>query len=77
MGASERTLSRLFAKEFHTSFQLWRQQIRLICSLSLLDEGFSIQSIADQVGYQNDSSYIKAFKAYFDVTPQKFRVNGG
>ncbi|ELJ8580713.1 TPA: helix-turn-helix transcriptional regulator [Vibrio cholerae] len=77
VGASERTLSRLFAKEFHTSFQLWRQQIRLICSLSLLDEGFSIQSIADQVGYQNDSSYIKAFKAYFDVTPQKFRVNGG
>lgn len=76
IGASERTLSRLFAKEFNTSFQLWRQQIRLIYSLSLLDEELSIQSIADQVGYQNDSSYIKAFKAYFDVTPQQFRVNG-
>ncbi len=76
IGASERTLSRLFAKEFNTSFLLWRQQIRLIYSLSLLDEELSIQSIADQVGYQNDSSYIKAFKAYFDVTPQQFRVNG-
>lgn len=76
VGASERTLSRLFAKEFNTSFQLWRQQIRLIYSLSLLDEELSIQSIADQVGYQNDSSYIKAFKAYFDMTPQQFRVNG-
>lgn len=76
IGASERTLSRLFAKEFNTSFLLWRQQIRLIYSLSLLDEEPSIQSIADQVGYQNDSSYIKAFKAYFDVTPQQFRVNG-
>jgi AraC-like DNA-binding protein len=76
VGASERTLSRLFSKEFNTSFQLWRQQIRLIYSLSLLDEDLSIQSIADQVGYQNDSSYIKAFKAYFDVTPQQFRVNG-
>ncbi|HGY9612635.1 AraC family transcriptional regulator [Vibrio harveyi] len=76
VGASERTLSRLFSKEFNTSFQLWRQQIRLIYSLSLLDEELSIQSIADQVGYQNDSSYIKAFKAYFDVTPQQFRVNG-
>ncbi|NOI79677.1 helix-turn-helix transcriptional regulator [Vibrio tubiashii] len=73
VGASERTLSRLFAKEFNTSFQLWRQQIRLIYSLSLLDETFSIQTIADRVGYQNDSSYIKAFKAYFDVTPQQFR----
>ncbi|MFA0054805.1 AraC family transcriptional regulator [Vibrio echinoideorum] len=76
VGASERTLSRLFSKEFNTSFQLWRQQIRLIYSLSLLDEEVSIQSIADKVGYQNDSSYIKAFKAYFDVTPQQFRVNG-
>ncbi len=34
------------------------------------------QSIADQVGYQNDSSYIKAFKASFDVTPQQLRFNG-
>ncbi|MEZ8832362.1 helix-turn-helix transcriptional regulator [Vibrio cyclitrophicus] len=76
VGASERTLSRLFSKEFNTSFQLWRQQIRLIYSLSLLDEELSIQNIADKVGYQNDSSYIKAFKAYFDVTPQQFRVNG-
>ncbi|EHU5195989.1 helix-turn-helix transcriptional regulator [Vibrio vulnificus] len=73
---SDGEVSRLFAKEFNTSFQLWRQQIRLIYSLSLLDEELSIQSIADQVGYQNDSSYIKAFKAYFDVTPQQFRVTG-
>ncbi|EPA0959627.1 TPA: helix-turn-helix transcriptional regulator [Vibrio parahaemolyticus] len=76
IGASERTLSRLFAKEFNTSFLLWRQQIRLIYSLSLLDESLPIQAIADLVGYQNDSSYIKAFKAYFDMTPQQFRVNG-
>ncbi|HHX8440785.1 TPA: AraC family transcriptional regulator [Vibrio diabolicus] len=76
IGASERTLSRLFAKEFNSSFLLWRQQIRLIYSLSLLDESLPIQAIADLVGYQNDSSYIKAFKAYFDMTPQQFRVNG-
>lgn len=73
VGASERTLSRLFAHEFNTSFQLWRQQMRLVCSLSLLDEGLSIQSIAYRVGYHNDSSYIKAFKAYFGHTPQQFR----
>jgi AraC-like DNA-binding protein len=32
------------------------------------------QSIADIVGYQNDSSYIKAFKANFGSTPQQFRA---
>lgn len=75
VGASERTLSRLFVKEFKTSFPLWRQQLRLIYSLSLLDEDRTIQAIADEIGYHNDSSYIKAFKSYFDVTPQQFRHN--
>ncbi|BAJ03158.1 transcriptional regulator, AraC/XylS family [Shewanella violacea DSS12] len=76
VGASERTLSRLFVKEFKTSFPLWRQHLRLIYSLSLLDENLTIQAIADKIGYQNDSSYIKAFKVYFDTTPQQFRANG-
>ncbi|MGF1729363.1 AraC family transcriptional regulator [Photobacterium kasasachensis] len=74
VGASERTLSRLFAKEFNTSFSLWRRHLRLIYSLSLLDENLSIQTIADKVGYQNDSSYIKAFKESFGTTPQQFRT---
>ena len=74
VGASERTLSRIFAKEFNTSFALWRQHLRLIQSLSLLESELSIQSVAHQVGYQNDSSYIKAFKARFAKTPQQFRT---
>ncbi|KLV10508.1 hypothetical protein ABT57_08195 [Photobacterium ganghwense] len=72
VGASERTLSRLFVKEFNTSFALWRQQLRLIYSLSLLDAGVPVQAVAHQVGYQNDSSYIKAFKIRFGITPGQF-----
>lgn len=75
VGASERTLSRLFVKEFNTSFPRWRQHLRLIYSLSLLDEDLPIQAIADRVGYQNDSSYISSFRSYFNTTPQKFRTN--
>ena len=75
VGASERTLSRLFFKEFNTSFPRWRQHLRLVYSLPLLDEELPIQVIADNIGYKNDSSYIKAFKSYFDLTPQQFRLN--
>lgn len=74
VGASERTLSRIFAKEFNTSFALWRQHLRLMYSLSLLESEFSIQNVAHQIGYQNDSSYIKSFKKCFGVTPQQFRL---
>ena len=75
VGASERTLSRLFLKELKTSFPRWRQHLRLIYSLTLLDENLSIQTIADKIGYQNDSSYIKAFKRHFETTPQQFRMH--
>ncbi|AVV85542.1 AraC family transcriptional regulator [Shewanella putrefaciens] len=30
--------------------------------------------MAHQIGYQNDSSYIKAFKERFGMTPQRFRL---
>ena len=42
VGASERTLSRVCAKEFSQSFSLWRQNIRLVLSLQLLDSALAI-----------------------------------
>lgn len=73
VGATKRTLTRLFAKEFGTSFSLWRQHLRLVTSLRLLETDCSIQEVALLVGYQNDSSYIKAFKARFGITPLSFK----
>lgn len=72
-GASERTLSRLIAKEFKLSFALWRQHIRLVLSLAALDSNKSIQQIALEFGYQSDSSYIYAFKQMFSLTPRRYR----
>ncbi|MCE0494881.1 helix-turn-helix transcriptional regulator [Vibrio salinus] len=73
VGASERTLSRLCAKEFNLSFSLWRQNIRLVLSLQLLDTGMAIQEIAVELGYASDSAYIHAFKGMFDQTPSRYR----
>lgn len=72
-GASERTLSRLFAKEFKLSFSLWRQHIRLVLSLPSLERKISVQQIALEFGYQSDSSYIHAFKQMFKMTPNQYR----
>lgn len=76
VGASERTLSRLFTKEFGMSFPLWRQHVRLISSLSLLKDKLSIQQIAYNIGYNSDSSYIFAFKKLFKQTPKQYRSDG-
>jgi len=76
VGASERTLSRLFTKELGMSFPLWRQHLRLVSSLSLLELKLSIQEIAYRVGYNSDSSFIYAFKVLFKQTPQQYRNSG-
>ncbi|SJL82552.1 AraC family transcriptional regulator [Vibrio palustris] len=74
VGASERTLSRLCAKEFSQSFALWRQNIRLVLSLQLLDSAMTIQDIAIELGYGSDSAYVYAFKQLFNQTPSKYRT---
>ncbi len=76
VGASERTLSRLFTKELGMSFPLWRQHLRLVLSLSLLEQRLSIQEISYNVGYNSDSSFIYAFKSLFKQTPQQYRNSG-
>lgn len=73
VGASPRTLSRLCAKEFNQSFAMWRQNIRLVLSLQLLEKSLSIQNIALDLGYQSDSAYIHAFKGLFAQTPSQYR----
>jgi len=76
VGASERTLSRLFTKELGMTFPLWRQHLRLVSSLSLLETNLSVQAIAFNVGYNTDSSFIYAFKNLFKQTPQQYRTSG-
>ncbi|MBJ7539080.1 helix-turn-helix transcriptional regulator [Marinomonas transparens] len=73
VGASQRTLSRLCAKEFNQSFSMWRQNIRLVLSLQCLESKQSIQDIALELGYQSDSAYIHAFKGLFNQTPSQYR----
>jgi AraC-like DNA-binding protein len=73
VGASERTLSRLCSKEFSQSFALWRQNIRLVLSLQMLDTDMSIQTIATSLGYSSDSAYTYAFKKTFNQTPSGYR----
>jgi AraC-like DNA-binding protein len=76
VGASERTLSRLFTKELGMTFPLWRQHLRLVSSLNLLETTLSVQEIAFNVGYNADSSFIYAFKKLFKKTPQQYRNSG-
>lgn len=72
VGASERTLSRLFIKETGQTFRRWRQKVKMVSALSYLAQGRSIQEVAMLVGYDSTSAFIQGFKQVFNKTPQRY-----
>jgi AraC-like DNA-binding protein len=71
VGASRRTLERLFRNETGISFGLWQQKARLLHSIRLLAEGHSVTEAALDTGYSSLSAFIAAFRRTFGYTPGK------
>jgi AraC-like DNA-binding protein len=72
VGASERTLTRLFRQETGMSFPQWRTQFRLLHALVLLGTGTSVTSTALACGWSTPSAFIEAFHHAFGSTPGRF-----
>jgi len=70
VGASKRTLGRLFTAETGMSFRSWRQQRRLLRALELLATGDSVTNIALELGYENTSAFIAMFRRCLGTTPR-------
>ncbi len=69
VGASERTLSRLFRSEFAMTFPQWRTQLRLHHALILLAEGHPVTAVALRCGWSTPSAFIDTFRRTFGHTP--------
>lgn len=76
VGASTRTLSRLFQSETGMSFHRWRQQARLQGALPRLADGESVTQVAYDLGYQTPSAFIAMFRSVLGVTPRGYFQNG-
>jgi AraC-like DNA-binding protein/quercetin dioxygenase-like cupin family protein len=73
VGASERTMARLFREELGTSYQSWRQQAILAHALPMLARGFSVSHVAASSGYASDSAFTAMFKAAMGQPPSQFQ----
>jgi AraC-like DNA-binding protein len=76
IGASPRTIERLFREELHSSFAQWRQQARLAHALTLLSQGTSVGEIAAELGYASQSAFTAMFRKTLGQTPSAFRLQG-
>jgi AraC-like DNA-binding protein len=69
---SVRTFSRRFAKETGMTFHAWKQRLRLLQSLQMLQRAVPVTHIALSLGYSSTSAYGYSFKRLFGCTPREF-----
>ena len=72
VGASLRTLQRVFPKETGLTIEAWRQKARLIHSVGCLAAGARVTDAALDSGYQSVGAFIGAFTRQFGVTPGRY-----
>jgi AraC-like DNA-binding protein len=75
VGASSRTLARLFPLETGMSYQQWQRQVRLLSGLIRLAEGRPVTEVAIEVGYDSPSAFIAMFKRALGTTPSQYFSN--
>ncbi|AOK53126.1 AraC family transcriptional regulator [Burkholderia stagnalis] len=76
IGASTRTVSRLFKQELGVSFSQWRQQALLARAIPLLNQGRPLSHIARELGYQSQSAFSAMFRRAFGESPRAFMLRG-
>jgi AraC-like DNA-binding protein/quercetin dioxygenase-like cupin family protein len=72
VGASARTLARLFVAETGLAFGQWRERSRMQSAMPHLAAGLPIESVAHRVGYATASSFTAAFHRLVGVTPRQY-----
>ncbi|NIF77041.1 AraC family transcriptional regulator [Paraburkholderia sp. Cy-641] len=76
VGASTRTIARLFRQELGVSFSQWRQQAILARAIPLLSQGRPLSHVARELGYQSQSAFSAMFRRAFGASPRAFIERG-
>lgn len=72
VGASRRTITRLFPAETQLTFDEWRKQAVLLEALRRLAAGQAVSQVALELNYDSSSAFIAMFKKSLGATPGKY-----
>jgi AraC-like DNA-binding protein/quercetin dioxygenase-like cupin family protein len=72
VGATSRTLARLFRSETGMSFTQWRQQFRILEGLRRLAREEPVTAVALDLGYDSPSAFIAMFRKALGRTPGQY-----
>lgn len=75
VGASSRTLSRLFKRETGLHYSEWRQRLTIQLAIRKLAEGNTIANVAHELGYDSPSAFTYMFREKTGLRPSVFKRN--
>jgi AraC-like DNA-binding protein len=70
---TERTLMRRAQRDLGMSLAEWRQRLRVVKAMPLLQAGQTVETIALDLGYGSASAFISMFKRRVGTTPDEYR----
>ena len=70
---SESTISQVFRQKMGVSFHRCLNQRRLIAAKTLIGQGIPLESIGERVGFADYSTFYRAFKQEFGISPRQYR----
>lgn len=71
---SQSTITQTFRNKLGISFYRCVTQRRLIAAKRLIEGDKALESIAEQVGFTDYSTFYRAFKQEFGISPRQYRV---
>jgi AraC-like DNA-binding protein len=73
VGASEKTIQRLFVDQTGLSFQQWRHFVKMTAALDLHRQGLRLLDVAIALGYATEGAYAHAFRQFYGYPPSQAR----
>ena len=70
---SESTISQGFRKKLGVSFYRYVTQRRLISAKALIEQGLHLETVSEQVGFTDYSTFYRAFKQEYGISPRQYR----
>ena len=72
-GVTERTLARKCRRDLGIPLTEWRNRMRVIKAVPMLETGATVESVARYFGYAGASAFIAMFKKLVGATPASYR----
>lgn len=67
------TVTQLFQKKSQTTFHGFVTKVRMEKARTLIQQGLPLESVGRKIGYQDHSTFYRAFRQTFGISPREYR----